>query len=88
MSKGKFVSVVVCTQGVPTDENGLNSSEVMEEYIRSLFALSDLPVKIVFRLSTSDRNVLNFYKKADLDIIDCDVLGDYWKEVRYLDLTA
>lgn len=74
------MSVVVCTQGVPTDENGVNSPEVMRECIASLFALTDLPVKIVFRLCTSDRDVIEFYNKIDLEI-ECDVLGDYFSEV-------
>jgi hypothetical protein len=78
--EGKFVSVVICTQGVPTNEFGETSSAVMKECIQSFKALSDLPVKIVFRLCTRDKKVLNFYKKVDMDI-NCDVLGSYWDEV-------
>lgn len=77
----KFVSVVICTHGVPTNEFGESSSAVMKEYISSLKALNDLPVKIVLRLVTNEKKVMNFYKKVDLSI-DCDVLGNYWEEVR------
>ena len=47
--------------------------------------MSDLPVKIVFRLCTRDKKVLNFYKKVDMDI-NCDVLGSYWDEVSLVHL--
>ena len=80
-SEHKFVSVVICTQGAATDKYGQNSPEVMKECIASLFALSDLPVKIVFRLCTNQKSVLDFYKKMELDV-ECDVMGDYWNEVR------
>ena len=83
-SQKKYVSVVICTQGVVTDEYGQNSPEVMKECIASLFELSDLPVKIVLRLCTSQQSVLDFYKKVELDV-DCDVMGDYWNEVRDID---
>ena len=56
----------------------------MKECIASLFELSDLPVKIVLRLCTSQQSVLDFYKKVELDV-DCDVMGDYWNEVRDID---
>jgi hypothetical protein len=79
---GKFVSVVISTQGIPSDTFTESNSAVMEEYIQSLRALSALPVKIVFRLCTDDKKGRNFYKKIDMDI-DCDVLGSYWDEVRH-----
>jgi hypothetical protein len=46
--QGKFVSVVICTQGVPTNEFGESSSSVMKDCLSSLKALSRLPVRIVF----------------------------------------
>ena len=75
--------MVISTQGVPTDSNGHNKSEAMKEFIGSLFVLSELPVKITFRLCTREKKVLEFYNKVDLDI-PCDVLGDYWTEVSIL----
>jgi hypothetical protein len=78
--EGKFISVVICTQGVPTDPQGLSNSAVMKDCLKNLKALSNLPVKLVFRLCTKEKKVLNFYKKVDLDI-ECDVLGNYWDEV-------
>ena len=53
----------------------------MKDCIGSLFALSDLPVKIVFRLCTRHKSVFDFYKKMELDM-ECDVMSDYWNEVR------
>ena len=54
---GKFVSVVICTSGEPTDEDGKKGKEVRKELRKSLLSLSKLPVKIVFRLCTDDEEV-------------------------------
>jgi hypothetical protein len=78
--EGKFVSVVISTQGVPTDLEAESTSEIMSEYIQSLKALSELPARITFRLVTGDKKVIDFYKKVDLGF-ECDVIGDYWDEV-------
>jgi hypothetical protein len=77
---GMFVSVIICTHGVPMNEAGESSSASMKEFMKSLKALAELPVRIVFRLCTGKDKVLNFYKKIDIDF-DCDVLGSYWEEV-------
>ena len=78
--EGKFVSVVICTQGAPKNERGESSSHVMKDCIINLKALSNLPVKLTFRLCTGDSKVLNFYRKAGIEL-GLDVLGDYWDEV-------
>lgn len=56
-ARGKFVSVVICTSGEPTDEDGKKGKEVRKELRKSLLSLSKLPVKIVFRLCTDDEEV-------------------------------
>jgi hypothetical protein len=80
--EGKFVSVIICTQGVPTDKEVDSGSAVMIECLQSLTALSNLPVKIVFWLCTNEKKVTDFYKKVDLKM-ECDVLDSYWDEVSY-----
>ena len=81
--EGKFVSVVICTQGRPKNERGESSPQVMKDCIINLKALAKFPVKITFRLCTGDDDVLNFYRKAGREL-GLDVLGDYWDEVRQL----
>ena len=78
--EGKFVSVVICTQGVPKNERGEGSSHVMKDCIINLKALAKFPVKITFRLCTGDEKVLSFYRKAGREL-GLDIMGDYWDEV-------
>ena len=64
----KFISVIVCTQGVPTNEDGEKGPAVLKDYLNSLVSLAALPVKIVFRICNDDEGVLEFY---NCQLIDC-----------------
>jgi hypothetical protein len=79
--KDNFVSVIIYTQGVPTNERGEGGPAVLKEYVDALKSLSALPVKIIFRLCTDNEKVMQFYNAMDVKF-DCDVLDDYWGEVR------
>ena len=80
--EGKFITVVISTQGVPTNITGDDSSTaIMKECIKNWKELTELPVKLVFRLCTNDQKVVKFYKKVSNEI-ECVVLGNYWVEVR------
>ena len=63
----EFVGVVVCTQGVPTDERGNKGPDVIKDFVRSLVSLSNLPVKIIFRLCTDNDQVVDFYNTLDIN---------------------
>ena len=76
------VTVVICTQGLPTDEHGASSKHVQHEFWSELKALSKLPVKLIVRLCTDNQEVMNAYKKLNCRIESIDVLDDYWGEVR------
>lgn len=81
--EGKYITVVVSTQGVPTNITGDDgSTTIMKECIKNWKELSELPVKLVFRLCTNDQKVVNFYKRVSVEL-QCVVLGNYWVEVRY-----
>ena len=79
--KNEFVSVIICTHGVPTDRNGKYDKEVLKEFVDNLKELAELPVRIIFRLITDDEKVLDYYSSLDKKIV-CDVLDDYLGEVR------
>lgn len=79
LSEGKHVTFVLCTQGVPTDSRGRTE---YEEFTQVLGKLSKLPVRIVFRLCTDDEKVMDVYNTLDSKFDFCDVLDDYWGEVR------
>lgn len=79
--RDKFVSVIICTQGVPTDEQGLRGAAVLKDYLGSLVGLAaTLPVKIVFRICNDDDRVLDFYNVVD-QRVESDVIDDFWSEV-------
>ena len=63
----EYVGVVVCTQGVPTDERGNKGHDVIKDFVKNLASLSDLPVKIVFRLCTDNDKVVDFYNTLDIN---------------------
>jgi hypothetical protein len=64
--KNDYVAVVICTHGVPTDENGKRGRYVIKEFMDALAQLADLPVKIIFRLTTDDDKVLEFFGSLDV----------------------
>ena len=82
--KNEFVSVIICTHGIPTDEQGKSGKSVLKEFQESVQELCHMPVRILFRLTTDNEKVLDFY--ATLDAIhELDVLDDFWGEVRISD---
>ena len=63
----EFVGVIICTQGVPTDEKGHKGADVIKDFVKSLVSLSKLPVKITFRLCTDNDQVVDFYNTLDIN---------------------
>jgi len=79
---GQTITVVIFTQGVPTDKKGGTSRDIQHDYWNAMKKLSKLPVKIVMRLCTGDESVCDVYNKRDARVDNMDVLDDYWGEVR------
>ncbi|KAL7522496.1 hypothetical protein ACHAWX_007197 [Stephanocyclus meneghinianus] len=79
-SLNKHVTLVIFTQGLPTDQNGSVGPTVTHEFQQSLVSLFSLPVKIVFRLFTDDERAIDFYNSIDTKSTSIDVLDDYWGE--------
>ena len=80
MATNKVVTIVLCTQGRQTDEDGNEGSDVMEDFIDSLEALSKLPVKIVVRLCANDEKASELCNKIDDKLNNTVVVFDYWGE--------
>ena len=78
--KNEFVSIIICTHGIPTDESGKCGELVLKEFQESLQELSHMPVRITFRLTTDNEKVLDFYSSLDKKY-ELDVLDDFWGEV-------
>ncbi|KAL3816439.1 hypothetical protein ACHAXA_000089 [Cyclostephanos tholiformis] len=75
------VTVVICTQGLPTNEHGISTRTIQHEFWNELIELSKVPVRTIIRLCTYDKGVSNAYKKMHGRIESMDVLDDYWGEV-------
>ena len=84
VSNGETVTVVICTQGVPTDDEGETSRDIQRSFCSAIKELSKLPVKRVVRLCTADESVCHVYNMMDARVKNMDVLDDYWTEVSSL----
>lgn len=76
---GKKICVVIATDGVPTDDL-MNQNNNFHQAIKSL---GKLPVWIIFRLSTNDKSVLDYYNSLDTEV-ECpvDVIDDFVNESK------
>ncbi len=60
-STNQKISVVIATQGLPTNDNGESNPTITQEFVDALTKLSSLPVSIILRLCTDDEHVFHFY---------------------------
>ena len=80
-ARDKRVTLIICSQGLPTDENGQTSSKLRKEFQYELAYLGKLPVKVIVRLTTDDERVMDMFNTMDSRFDGLDVLDDYWGEV-------
>mmetsp|Transcript_4167 Transcript_4167/g.6137 ORF Transcript_4167/g.6137 Transcript_4167/m.6137 type:complete len:370 (-) Transcript_4167:259-1368(-) len=79
--RNQNVTVLLATQGSPTDKDGKQSPETLAQFIAMLKSLESLPVWIVFRLCTDDERAFSFYNAIDSQInLPYDVLDDFFGE--------
>ena len=84
--ENEFVSIIICTHGIPTDECGKSGRHILKEFKDSVEELSHMPVKIIFRLATDCEKVFDFFTNLDAKFkYHVDVLDDFWGEVRFPD---
>ena len=82
-ARDREVTLVICTQGLPTDSHGCTSSKLRRDFQHELALLGKLPVKIIIRLTTDDERVRDMFNTMDSRFESIDVLDDYWGEVRF-----
>ena len=81
--QGQKVVVVLATDGLPSNRFGESTPEMQQDFINSLKQLQLLPVWIVVRLCTTDRDVLNFYRRLDMELErPVDVIGSFLIEAK------
>jgi hypothetical protein len=80
---GAKVVVVIGTDGLPTME-GLSSEHARQDFVQSLRSFQNLPVWLVVRLCTDEKDVVDFYNTLDeqLEFLDVDVLDDFLAEAQ------
>ena len=75
---GQKVSVIIATDGLPTDQDGYCNKHTKDQFIASLRSLEGLPVWIVIRLCTDEDEIVDFYKEIDRQLeLSVEVLSDY-----------
>lgn len=81
-SKGQAAVIVIATDGLPTDHAGTTTNDIRRAFVQSLQRLQSLPVWIVIRLCTDDREVVDFYNSLDSELeMSLEVLDDFLSEV-------
>lgn len=82
-NSGKRVSIIIATDGLPTDSDGDNGIHAHENFINALRKLEGLPIWILIRLCTNDENVAAFYNNLDKQLeLSIEVLDDYGSEAK------
>lgn len=80
---GTRVSLVIATDGLPTDTMGYGGEEENMKFGKALGSLAGLPVSTVIRLCTNDEQVVNFYNSLDGKLeLNMDVLDDFVGEAQ------
>ena len=82
LEENKRLTVVICTQGTPTNSKGQTNKAIRQEFEQEIEKLSKLPVKIVVRLTTGDDKVVEMYSDTCARFDGIDVLDNWWGEVR------
>jgi hypothetical protein len=86
IAHGQKAVVVIATDAIPSDPYGEPSEMATEQFLNALQQLQLLPVWIVIRLCTNERNVMKYYRKLDKKLeIPIECVSDYItesKEVR------
>jgi len=77
---GQRVSIIIATDGIPTDGS---SKSPRDSFVRALRTLEGLPVWLVIRLCTDDDSVVDFYNEIDSMLeLSIDVLDDFEAEAK------
>ena len=82
-AEGRKVSIIIATDGLPTDEHGYGGSQRKTEFTAALRSLEGLPVWIVIRLCTDEEDVVEFYNDLDSQLeLSLEVLDDFMGEAQ------
>lgn len=81
--QGKRIAVILATDGLPSDDRGVSGPQELREFTAELRSLEGLPVWVVIRLCTDDREVVNFYNNLDDELeLSMEVLDNFTDEAE------
>jgi hypothetical protein len=80
---GQKVVIVLATDGLPSNEQGVSSSHTRMEFQNALRSLEGLPIWIVVRLCTDEDQVVEFYNNLDSELeLSLEVIDDFVGEAE------
>ncbi|CAB9501606.1 expressed unknown protein [Seminavis robusta] len=75
LASGKRISIVICTDGIPTDAPN------RQFFVDALRKLETMPVWLVIRLCTDEPSVVDYYNQLDDELkLSIDVIDDFQGE--------
>ena len=87
LSSNQKISIVIATQGLPTNDNDETNYQITQEFISTLHSFNTLPVVMNIRLCTDDEKVFDYYNSlldndhmSHMLNIPFDVIDDYFGE--------
>jgi Mg-chelatase subunit ChlD len=81
--EGTRVAIILVTDGLPTDSQGRCDANTKSDFVESLRSLLTLPVWIVIRLCTDEKDAVEFYNNLDKQLeADIEVLDDFTQEAK------
>jgi hypothetical protein len=82
---GTRVAIILATDGLPTNPSGTCSSYTRDQFVEALRSLEGLPVWVVVRLCTDEKDVVEFYNDLDHQLeLSLEVLDDFFEEAKEL----
>lgn len=80
---GQKATIVVATDGLPTDSYGSSTPEAAREFVQILRSLQSFPVWLVIRLCTDDEDTRRFYNSLDEELeLPLEVVDDHVAEAK------
>jgi hypothetical protein len=83
VANGQKVVIVLATDGLPSDLSGVTTDIARRDFVDALRSLEGLPVWVVVRLCTDEREVVEFYNNLDSHVeLSLEVLDDFMGEAE------
>jgi Mg-chelatase subunit ChlD len=80
---GAKVALIICTDGLPSDKQGISTRSIQQEFVDTLRSLEGLPVWLVVRLSTDEEKIVQYYNDLDSQLeLNLEVLDDLAGEAK------